>query len=184
MLSVICALFAQERQHPTPSATVQQLVSPVNCDVIPHLDWFDRGPSCVVNVVEKQCFYTRCFYFCLCVMSHAATVLASSLDLLQHTIFFFFPTGRSTRFELHRFTLLSWHLSPPPPHSSAALKETCDTIFCHYSSNIYTTLSKLHLAGNMFRCLSTPHGVAGGLASIKGSTAKTGRQNEESGCSW
>lgn len=115
LLSVICALFAQERQHPTPSATVQQLVSPVNCDVIPHLDWFDRGPSCVVNVVEKQCFYTRCFYFCLCVMSHAATVLASSLDLLQHTIFFFSPPDvqLASNFEPFHFTLLASF--PPPP---------------------------------------------------------------------
>lgn len=124
-----------------------------------------------------------------------------------HTLLLFLPLCNEPR--CHSFSFQSWFIatynfffSPPDiqlasnftvslyspgifsPHSSAALKETCDTIFCHYSSNIYTTLSKLHLAGNMFQCLSTPHGVAGGLTSIKGSTAKTGRQNEESGCSW
>lgn len=159
---------------------MQQLVSPINCDVIPHPDWFNWGPSCVVNVVEKQCFYTRCFYFCLWLMSHTATVLATSLDLSQHAIIFPHWTFNSLGTSPFHFTLLA----PVSPHSSAALKETCNMIFCHYSSNIYTTLSKLHLAGNMFQCLSTPHGVAGGLASIKRSTAKTGRQNEESGCSW
>lgn len=156
------------------SATMQQLVSPVSCDVIPHLDWFNWGPSCVVNVVEKQCFYTRCFYFCA--MSRAATLLASSLDLLQPPCIF--PTGH---FTVPHFTLLFWHLLLT---SSAALEKTCILISYHYSSNIYTTLSKLHLAGNMFQRLSTPHGVAGGLASIKRSTAKIGRQNGENGFSW
>lgn len=138
-------------KHPTLSATMRQLVSPVNCDVIPHLDWFNWAPSCVVNVVEKQCFYTRCFYFCLCVMSRTATVLASTLDLLQHAIFFFSCWTFNFTISLYSPGIFS-------PHSSAALKETCNMIFCHYGSNIYTTLSKLHLAGNMFQCLSTPHG--------------------------
>lgn len=162
-------------QTPNPtSATMQQLVSPVSCDVIPHLDWLNWGPSCVVNVVEKQCFYTRCFYFCA--MSHAATVLASTLDLLQHPCIF--PNRTFHCSPLH-FTLLA-----SSPLSSAALEETCNLILYHYSRNIYTTLSKLHLAGNMFQRLSTPHGVAGGLASIKRSTAKIGRQNGENGCLW
>lgn len=109
-------------------------------------------------------------------MSHAATVLASRLDWLQHPCIV--STDHST---IYHFTLLSWHLLPTP--------------LLHYSNPAtwysiikvaisYTTLSKLHLAGNIFQCLSTPHGVAGGLASIKRSTAKIGERNVENGCSW
>lgn len=116
---------------------------------------------------NSVCFYTRCFYFCLCVMSHTATVSASSLDLLQHPSSF---SNRTFHHSPFHFTLLA-----TSPHSSAALEETCNVICYHYSSNIYTTLSKLHLAGNMFQRLSTPNGVAGGLASIKRCTAKIGR---------
>lgn len=57
---------------PTPFATMQQLVSPVNCDVIPHLDWFNWGPSCVANVVEKQCVFlhTLLLFLSLCNEPH------------------------------------------------------------------------------------------------------------------
>lgn len=106
-------------------------------------------------------------------MSHTAADLAV---LIYCSIRFFQPDIQVLTISLYSPGIFS--------NSSAALEETRNAIFCHYSSNIYTTLSKLHLAGNMFRRLSTPHGVAGGLASIKRSTAKIGRQNEENGCSW
>lgn len=124
----------------------------------------------MVIVVEKQCvFLHMLLLFCHCAMNHTATVLASNLDLLQFPFSNFMTTGHST---FHHFTLLVW---PSSCHSSAASQKTCDAIFYHYSGNIYTTLSKLHLAGDMFRRLTTPHGEAGGLASIKRSTSKTGR---------
>lgn len=117
---------------------------------------------------NSVCFYICCFYFCHCAMSHTTTVLASNFDILRLPISNFTTTGHST---FHDFTFLVW---PSFCHSSDALEKTCNVIFYHYSGNIYTTLSKLHLAGDMFRHLSTPHGMAGGLASIKCSTAKIG----------
>lgn len=151
---------------------MQRQVSPVNCDVISHLDWCDWGPSCVVNVVEKLFLHTMLLCFFLGAMSHTVMVL-SRLDLWQHTIFPLLDIQRLTS---------SFYTLDTPPHFSASLKETCKMIFCHYRSNIFTTLSKLHLAGNMFQRLSTPQGVPGGLASIKAST-RIGGQNVESGCS-
>lgn len=65
---------------------------------------------------------------------------------------------------------------------------------CRFKGNLkHDTLSlrwqylhniKQIASGNMFQCLSTPHGVAGGPASISGGAAKTGVQNGESGCTW
>lgn len=158
------------------SATIKQPDSPVNCDVTPHLDWFNWGPSCVVNVVEKQCFHT-----------HTAFIL-------------FLPLCNEPLFQFQLPVLIycsvvvspNWTFDYPPFHFpllasfspllSAALEGSRQ--LCHYSDNIYTTLSKLHLAGNMFQRLSTPHGVAGGLASIKCSAAKIGGRNEENGSTW
>lgn len=54
-----------------------------------------------------------------------------------------------------------------PPTSQLHNSQTCKVIFYHYRGNIYTTLTKLHLASNTFQRLSAPHGMAGGLASIR-----------------
>lgn len=126
----------------------------------------------MVSVVEKHWVFTF-----LCAMSHTATVLTSILDLLQY------PSFNFSNWTFHYF---KFHITllASCPYSSAILEETYNMRFYHYSSNIFTTLSKLHLAGNMFQHISTPHGVAGGLASIKCSTGKIGRQNEQNGCSW
>lgn len=97
------------------------------------------------------------------------------IDLLQRALFPLLDVGL---FPVY-FAALA-----PFCHVSAAPKKTCEIILCHYWSNIYTTLSKLHLAANMFRHLSTPHGAAGGLASIKHAIARTAGQNEERGCWW
>lgn len=44
----------------------------------------------MVNVVEKQCVFTRfAFMLCLCAMSHDAALLAFRLDLLQQLSFLF-----------------------------------------------------------------------------------------------
>lgn len=88
------------------------------------------------------------------------------IDLLQ--LVFFFPfTGHST---ISQLSLLYWHLFVEG-------KKPAKMILCHYWSNIYTTLSKLHLAAKTFRRLSTPHGAAGGLASIKHAIARTAGQD-------
>lgn len=130
----------------------------------------------------RKCFHTRCFYFIylflpLCNEPHCFSFrfLSWFIATSYIYIYFFFPTGHST---IHHFTLLSWHLL------CCIFRKTRNMIFYHYSGNIYTTLSKLHLAGNMFQRLSTPHGVAGGLTSIKRSAAKIGRRNEGNGFSW
>lgn len=72
-----------------------QLVSPVNCYVISHLDWFEVPAAWSMWWRNSVCFYTCWFYFCLCAMSHTATVLAPNLDLLQHPSSYF-TTGHST----------------------------------------------------------------------------------------
>lgn len=163
-----------------PSATVKQPDSPVNCDVTPHLDWFNWGPSCVVNVVEKQCFHTHTafIFFCLCAMSRC---FSFQLPVLIYCSIVVSPNW-TFDYPPFRFPLLASFFSSPL--LCCIRGEAGNVLFCHYSDNIYTTLSKLHLAGSVFQRLSTPHGVAGGLASIKCSAAKIGGRNEENGCTW
>lgn len=79
------------------------------------------------------------------------------------------------------------------PFSSPDVFSSSSHLCCFKGNQEHDTLSlcwqylhniKQIASGNMFQCLSTPHGVAGGLASISSSAAKTGVQNEESGCTW
>lgn len=109
-------------------------------------------------------------------MSRGGGGMRASRLIYCNLLFFLYWT-----LDYSQFTLLHWQLFVTSP---LRRKKTCEIILCHYWSNIYTTLSKLHLAANMFRHLSTPHGAAGGLASIKDAVARTAGQNEERGCWW
>lgn len=131
---IVLSVFPFTRS--APSATVKQPDSPVNCDVTPHLDWFNWGPSCVVNVVEKQCFHTtHCFYFFLPLCNEPLFQFsAPSLDLLQHRCF------SQLDFRLSTISLSSPGIFFPPLLSSAALEGKPATCY----SVIIATISKQH----------------------------------------
>lgn len=133
---------------------------------------FNWGPICVVNVLEKVLLHLLLLFLPLCNEPHCYSFSSQSWFIATSHFFFI-------QLDFQVFSPFHFTLQASFTHSSAALEEHLKAIFCHYSGDIYTTLSKLHLAHNMFQRLSTPHSVAGGLASIKCNAAKTGRMEGE-----
>lgn len=144
---------------------MKELVSLESCDVIPHLAWTLTGVTAAWSMFWRNCvLLQKLLYFWW--NDPCGTVLALCCDLLQHHCILF-STGHST---IPHF----------PPYSPVIFSLLLCCITATWYSIIrvaisYTTLSKLHLAGSMFQRLSTPHGSADGVASIKCSTAKIGR---------
>lgn len=118
-----------------------------------------RG-QCGGETVCGVFFLTQAAFICLfppvCNEPHCCRLSFQSWFIAPSPFSFIFPTVR-----FHHSLLQA-----PSPRVLRCLSwKPGNAIFYYYRSNIYTTLGKLHLAGNTFRCVSSPpHGVAGGLA--------------------
>lgn len=122
-------------------------------------------------ITQAVCVYLFPFY------SFSAVVLLPVILL-----FFLFcppPTPLCCTLVLRHSILLT----SSPARTSAASRENLkhDTLSLRWQ---YLHNIKQIASGNVFQCLSTPHGVAGGLASISGAAAKTAVRNGESGGAW
>lgn len=136
--------------------------------------WLKCSRNCSVVVYIPQAVFAIHFHFIFIFLFYCHICFASSYFIF-FCLFLSCHNQRAARWPWP-FKFLTFPLGC---FEEKNLKHDTLSLRRQYLHNI-----KQIASGNVFQCLSTPHGVAGGLASTSRGAAKTRVYGEGSGCAW